>query len=402
MENSEPTMRPAMQETRVLMLNYEFPPLGGGSGNATYYLLRELESTRGLQIDLVTSSASNHFERLEFADSIRIFRLPVGKTHAHFWTASEIGRWLYRTLRFVEELTAETRYDLCHCWSGWPSGLIGYWCRKKFPYVVALRGSDVPGYSQRLAYADPILFRPLSRMVWKAADAVTIVSSDLARLAARTAPDVSLEVIGNGVSASQFAAGPKPAQFTILYAGRLIPRKGIFHLLQAFAELVAEGEECRLVIAGSGPEQGEVERFCRERKIDARVEILGEVQHEDLPNVYARASVFVMPALEEAMSNAVLEAMASSLPIIATKSGVTDFFDDNGVIVEKRDHRQIKAAIRGYLNDPDRVDRHGKRSRAIAEELTWTKAAQAYTDLYRRVAARRVQARDRPLEGARR
>ena len=63
----------------ILLLNYEFPPLGGGAGNATYYLLKEFSKFNDLEVDLVTSSIDKNKEE-QFADNIKIYYLDIGKT----------------------------------------------------------------------------------------------------------------------------------------------------------------------------------------------------------------------------------------------------------------------------------------------------------------------------------
>ncbi|HID28003.1 MAG TPA: hypothetical protein EYP22_09370 [Methanosarcinales archaeon] len=64
---------------RVLMLNYEYPPIGGGASNATYYLLKEFAIRRNIEVDLVTSSPNTKFKKEELGDNIVIHKLPIGK-----------------------------------------------------------------------------------------------------------------------------------------------------------------------------------------------------------------------------------------------------------------------------------------------------------------------------------
>jgi len=64
---------------RVLMLNYEYPHLGGGASNATYYLLKEFALNKNIEVDLVTSSPNTKFEKEELGDNIVIHKLPIGK-----------------------------------------------------------------------------------------------------------------------------------------------------------------------------------------------------------------------------------------------------------------------------------------------------------------------------------
>lgn len=367
------------------MVNYEFPPLGGGSGNATRHMLQELAADPGLRIDLVTSGIDGESGTDDGLPNVKIHRIPIAKRQPHYWTSREMAEWFVRAVGLSRRLVARNRYDLCHCWSGWPSGWIGYLNRKRIPYMVALRGSDVPGYNRRLRHLDPHLLRPISRRVWRAAKVVTSVSTCLSDLAKETLADVDCEVIHNGVDGERFHPGTPPEPFTVLFVGRLIERKAVDDLLEAFRQVSEHDSTCRLRVVGAGPEQERLEALSRELGLSERVSFLGRLENEMVQGVYQKASLFVMPAIEEAMSNAALEAMACGLPVITTPTGVAEIIDGNGVVVPKREPGEIADAILRYVDDPDLCRRHGLRSREISEGMTWSSVASAYRDLYLRV-----------------
>ena len=148
---------------RVLMICYEYPPLGGGTAAACSYLLSEMMRHDDIQIDLVTSGTSSRIELVDLAPHIRIHRLPVAKRDLHYWGPGELVEWTWRALPYPRQLTRGRRFDVSHCWASWPSGVIGWQLRRRLPYIVSLRGSDVPGYNDRLKWLDPIAFRPLVR-----------------------------------------------------------------------------------------------------------------------------------------------------------------------------------------------------------------------------------------------
>jgi glycosyltransferase involved in cell wall biosynthesis len=304
---------------------------------------------------------------------------------------SELAEWTVRALIVSRRLVRERPFELCHCWSGWPSGWIGYALRRRLPYLVALRGSDVPGYNPRLKLLDPLIFRHLSRQVWRRARAVTAVSDHLRTLAGRTEPNLRIEVINNGVETDRFRPGPRDEavprdqDFSVLFVGRLIERKGVIHLVRAFGELAGNHGSCRLVIVGDGPERLHLERCSRELGIGDRVDFRGAVPQAELPAIYQRASVFVMPALQEGMSNAVLEAMASGLPIVVTATGGSEAIRGNGAIVPVGDASSIRSALAAYRDDPELLRRHGRQSRELAEAMSWELMSQAFVDLYGRM-----------------
>jgi glycosyltransferase involved in cell wall biosynthesis len=369
----------------VLVLNYEMPPLGGGTGAACRQVLEEFARRPGLRCDVVTSGPGADPTRESLSPDIEIRKLPVGKRDPHYWRASELARWTWRAWRACRPLVRRNTYDLCHCWSGWPAGIIGHGLRGRLPYVVSLRGSDVPGYSRRLRHLDPLFFRPLSRRVWREAAAVTTVSRRLEELARRVLPELRAELIRNGVNTTDLTPVVPPEELTLLFVGRLIERKGVSLLLEALAGLRRQRPDAQLIVVGDGPERERLEELARQRGLGECATFLGPVERELLPAIYAGATVFVLPAYEEALPNAALEAMAAGLPVVTTATGAAELIDGNGLVVPPGDAAALQAALETYTADPATLREHGRRSRRIAEGMSWEAVADAYQALYRRV-----------------
>ena len=320
------------------MLNMEFPPIGGGAANANYYLLRELKENQEFSVDFITTSSNNTYETENFSKNITIYKLNIRKKDFSFWSIQELILWTWKTFWFTKKIMRNNQYDLLHCWFGWPSGIIGYLLKNKLPYIIALRGSDVPGYNIRLQYLDKYVFNNLSKLIWKNAQAITANSIKFRELAQITWNGKKIDLIYNGVDPKKFV--PKFSQkntIKILCVARLIERKGLIYLLKAFKEISKIQPNCYLNIAGDGPERYELVNFCKDEKIDTHVNFLGDVNGEHIAQIYQDADIFVLPSLEESMANAAMEAMASGLPVVTTDTGVAELLQDNGLIVEFRD-----------------------------------------------------------------
>jgi glycosyltransferase involved in cell wall biosynthesis len=371
---------------RVLMLCYEYPPLGGGTAAACSSLLAELARTDKVEVDLVTSGTRPQVERAELAPHVRIHRLPIAKTDARFWRAREIAEWLWRALPYARALACRQRFDIGHCWAGWPSGVIGWRLRARMPYVVSLRGSDVPGYNERLRLLDPA-FRPLVRRIWRDAAHISAVSADLRALAWQTEPGLAIDVIANGVDTRRFMPAGHAARHDIMFAGRLIRRKGVTHLLEAYAALGDLAGRPRLLIAGDGPERGALEALSRRLSIADSVTFLGHLERDRLARVYGEAGIFVLPSLADALPNVVPEAMASGQAIVTTATGARELLQGNGLVVPPGDSVALRDALRRYLTDPPLLLRHQHRSRQAALEMSWPGVAEWTLGVYRRVLA---------------
>lgn len=365
------------------MINYEFPPIGGGGGNANLYILRELAKNRDLRINLVTSSERDDSYIDRFSENITIHRLNVGKKRLHYWSEREILNFLVKASACVKKLREEESFDLCHAFFGFPSGYIAYRMRKEIPYIISLRGSDVPGFNARFSL-EYLFLKPLFRKIWKGAQAVIANSRDLQELAYKTAKDLPIDVIYNGIDTDEFKPFKgKAGSPVILTVTRLISRKCVDVLLRALPFIVSRFPDARLIIAGEGNMEDKLKLLAAELGVGGSVEFRGYIRHESLPGLYREADIFVLPSLWEGMSNTVLEAISSGLPVVVTDTGGTaELVRDNGLIVPKQDPGALSDAIISLLEHPGLLKKMGARSREIAAGFSWAKAAGQYMDLY--------------------
>ena len=217
---------------RVLVLNYEFPPLGGGAGNATYELVRALGSNSDLEVVVVTSSVAGYeVKRNTVSPNSVIHYLPIGKEggNIHYQTDTELIRYNMKCHSFLQKLLRSETFDVCHAVMTLPAGLNAWLTRKKVPYIISLQGSDVPGYSQRFSLAYKVL-TPVICKIWRDSRGVISNSVALRELALKAAPKQPIEVIPNGIDRQLFSPGPaeleEPETLRIVCVGRLIERKG--------------------------------------------------------------------------------------------------------------------------------------------------------------------------------
>ena len=139
------------------MINYEFPPLGGGNRHGLCCAPGGFWQNQNLHVELVTSSSHRQVQCRSYSERINIHFLPTPKQDRHYWRMSELFGWTMQALGYASALTRAQRFDLCHCWGGWPSGIVGLRLARRQPYIVSLRGSDVPGYNKRLRVLDPLV-----------------------------------------------------------------------------------------------------------------------------------------------------------------------------------------------------------------------------------------------------
>jgi len=387
---------------RVLMLNYEYPPVGGGAGNATRYLIDAIVGSGRARVDLVTSNADRNDSVYEPAAGLRIHSLAVGKRSLHYWTHREIITYFVRALSYTRRLMNSTEFDCCHAMFGFPAGLIAkVVCRGRCPYIVSLRGSDVPGFNRRFALHYHVL-RPVLRRVWRSAAFTVANSTGLRELALETDPDATIEIVPNGIDLDEFspAIGPSAGPMRLICVSRLIPRKAIDVLIKSFVAVHARFPQSELTIVGDGTLDRHLRRLAQDLGLGCAVRFAGYQPHEAMAEFYRSADLFVLPSRFEGMSNALLEAMSSGLPVVVTDTGgVTELVEDNGIVVQRSDPDELASAILTLLDDDDRRRHAGAASRKIAEEFGWRSVAHSYLDMYR-TAAEKVPATDRETVSA--
>jgi glycosyltransferase involved in cell wall biosynthesis len=378
----------------VLMLNYEYPPLGGGAGNATRRILERLAGVPDLRIDLVASSAGG-FRRESLQPNATGHFLDIGKGgRLHYQSNFELLRYARLARAHARALLRERRFDLCHAFFGVPCGWIARGLG--IPYIVSLRGSDVPFYNPRFKWPDRLLFKRLSGKIWRDAAFVTANSQGLRRLALRSHPRQEIGVIPNGVDCKEFAPAEREARtgLRVLAVSRLIRRKGLNLLIRGFAQLGDPG--ATLTLVGGGNLEEELRRLAESLGVVDRVHFRGAVPHAEIAPIYRAHDVFVLPSLNEGMSNTALEAMACGLPLLMTPTGGADELlidGENGFVLEPRSDADIAEKLGRYVARPDLIRAQGAVSRAMALQMSWEETAQRYLDLYRRAiqkSARRV------------
>lgn len=378
---------------KVLFLNYEYPPLGGGAANATAALLDEWQGDSSLEVHLVTSSITDHLEKIQLGNNIFVHRLSIGKNphNLHHQSIGDLLRYSFRAWWYSRKLLRESAepYQVVLAFFGVPCGVIALLLKWEFelPFVLSLRGSDVPGYSQKYTWLYPLI-RPIICLVWKEAKGVVPNSQGLLELAQKTSPQQRFTIIENGVDTKRFFpdAAKRPEQEFIITPGasRVTERKGLNYLIEAVSLLAPKYPELRLKIMGDGNARESLETLVRERGLTQQVTFLGRIPREETAVYYQEASLFVMPSLNEGMSNAMLEALASGLPIISTPTGgAVELIEEgkNGVIIPEKSAQAIAAAIEKFIQNKDFVTMYGTESRLRAERQGWDKVAVNFKEL---------------------
>jgi glycosyltransferase involved in cell wall biosynthesis len=443
---------------RILIVNYEFPPIGAGGGKASQKIATSLVEM-GHTVRVITSrptqlytffgnislwlgigfwiyllyfkltineDISDHgfttlgtlllltgfilrhtgltweltnpirgLKPLEFVDGVEIRRIPVLRQRQDYCSTFEMGTFLTSCAWHSLFQVREFRPDIVHIFFGIPDGPVGSLLKRVYglPYIISLRGADVPSDEVKRFTRHYKVLRPLVRWLWHDADAVVAVSNGLREFALQTTPDVPIEVIPNAIELSVFIPPLHrngDGLVHLLFVGRFNAFKNVEMLIEAVDCLRAKGvDNFELQLVGEGEQRANVERLVSEKGLAKYVRLAGWVDRTALIERYRQADLFVTATTWEGMPNTVLEGMACGLPVVATRaSGLEELVRDgvNGYLVNLNDPEALADRLASLITNPYERKRMSKESRKIAEqEFDWAYITEAYVRIYERI-----------------
>ncbi len=374
----------------ILVLNYEFPPLGWWQANANYYIFKEFSKNKNFSFTLITSSSDKYFEEV-FFDNIKIYYLDIWKKwqNLHNQSIKNLLINAYKTYKLSKQLLKEKKYDSIMCWS-YPAIVIWYIFKKIYwlDYITLLRWSDVPFYEKKWKNLDRFIFKYFAPIFWKNSKYVIANSQDLKKLALNISPNQEIKIITNWVDLEEFNKEKNKSKniFNIIFVWRLTERKGIKELLQAYNIFSNNKNDVRLNIVWNWELFESSKQFMMKNNLSEKIIFHWLKKHNEIVNIYNSSDIYILPSSNEGMSNTLLEALASSLPVIITNVGWTkELFDKNGWIIEIWNSHDIveklDLAYDLWLNWE--LENLWKKSFEIVSSMSWENKAKDFIKYFK-------------------
>jgi colanic acid/amylovoran biosynthesis glycosyltransferase len=357
------------------------------------HIYRQITGLRRVQPVVIAQKRENP-EKFPF-DKIDIVEKPATHFLRRFWFRQVRNKpWQIseREVSALGEVLNREKAQLLHIFFGHIAvhllPLIRAWSK---PSVVSFHGADVLVDMEKPAY------RRATKQMLDAATRVFVRSASLQRAVIELGCEENkIDVVRTGIPLSEFPFRgrefPANREWRFLQASRLVQKKGLATTLHAFTHFLGHYPRATLTIAGEGPMREELQELTRKLKIDDRVALPGFLPPEKLRDIYYASHIFLHPSEtgsdgnQEGIPNAMLEAMATGLPVFATDhGGIPEAIESgvSGILVPERDYEALSQALLTAVQDRDllaRLARNG--ANAVAQKFDQQNQIRRLEEIY--------------------
>jgi len=379
---------------RILLVNYEYPPLGGGGGIAMMEFAQQL--ARRHEVHVLTSGVGGQPEIEKHASlDLTVHRARVlGRSDRATASMPSMAAFLPAGIRKGNQLLNSMRFDVVNTWFAIPSGIVGVRiaAKHKVPHVLTIIGGDIYDPSK---WYSPHHFWPAGRgvrYVLRHSDSFLAISSDIvSRARQHFQLEEPVEVIPLGITepdvepATRESLGLSDNKKYLVAVGRLVRRKDYPTLIRAFSDLGRDDVD--LIILGDGPEKDNLASIADSHGVGDQVHLEGFVSDERKYQVLANSDIFTLVSLHEGFGIVYLEAMYFGLPIIAAdEGGQVDILSnkETGALLPIGDSKRLTECLSELLDNDDRRREIAKSNSARFHDYSISNLAKRYESAFKR------------------
>ena len=283
----------------------------------------------------------------------------------------QIIPYLFFNLFHGINLVKKYQIDIVFCQWTIPSGFIGLLIKKitKKPVIVSAQGAEFYLPKNKI-------FSYFLGYVLRNIDLLMPVSHHMKKLAYNYSKKIEcIKVLSNAVDTEKFKpltnskfhfSGIEPKFKKILTVRRLVPEKRVDLLIKSFHKLLKYFANLQLIIAGDGPERDNLTKLTKKLEISNKVLFLGFISHDKLNLLYNITDVYVLTSEQEGLSLSLLEALATTVPVISTNivgNPEVIIHEETGLLFEPGDVDQLVNNLKYVLDNPDKAKFMGNNAR---------------------------------------
>lgn len=352
-----------------------FPPEVGGLESHVFTLCRELVR-RGHQVTMITSRSRPGLPRRDVVDGITVRRVWMPSRTPFGWIAHSAASTPvhYRLAGDADVFHAQ---DFAAVPPAWPA-----WWKYRRPLVLTLHTSHF------LVRARRPLWKPILRRIVASPDYVLAASREILDTALALHPHRRAQVLLNAVDTETFRPTeptlPSTPRRRVIVPRRLFPKNGVEYLVRSLPRIAAQ-VDVEAVVVGDGPERAKLEALAAELGVAGRIRFLGSKPHDEMPGILSSAELAIIPSLMEASSVAALEAMASGVPVGASRvGGLPEIVDESvGTLFDPGNPHALAEAVVRVLNDREGLARKGRAARQrVIDRFSLARLVDRHLEIY--------------------
>lgn len=344
---------------KILLLNYEYPPIGAGAGVISRHIAEGL-SGRGHPVTVITTWFPGESEK-DDSENLKIIRLRSKRKYIYKSDIFEMLSWAKESKKFLSEYCKNNLFDIVFANFSLPGGDVAFFLKKNFgfPYVVISHGHDIPWFfpSQMMLY-HALTYRWIKRICM--ASERNFIQSDamkknIDRFTGKGNENKNV-LIPNGSDFDNFKPdhSRKSENFKIIFVGRLVKQKDPFTFLKAIKLFALTNKDFTVHVIGDGPLKKKMEYYVNRNNLWKKVVFKGWLSKDEVLKEYQSSHIKIAPSLEEGMSISIMESIACGQYVLTTPvSENASLIQEHvtGEIVKLRDYKDIADRLQKFYFD---------------------------------------------------
>lgn len=377
---------------KILILNYEYPPLGGGAGVITQNISERLAHS-GHEVTVLTTWFTGE-EEWEEANRLRIIRLKCKRRYVYKSNVPEMLDWIRYARRFLTAFCKAEKFDLCFANFAIPGGIVSLWLKKKFglKYCIISHGHDIPWmFPKQMRLLHILNYFRIKRICLESESnfvQTTAMKENIDHFLGEKQKNI---VIPNGIDQRIFKPdyALRSDKFKIVFTGRLVDQKDPITFLKAVRLFASKNRNFIVHIVGDGTLRKLMEEFVLVNALNDLVVFKGWLSKEEIVKEYQSAHVNIITSVFEGMSVALFESLACGCFLIPTPlEGIDEVItpNENAVLVNFNSPEEISEQLDEYYQkkyapaNSYRVDE--KILSELNERFNWDGIVQEYEKVF--------------------
>lgn len=372
---------------RILTLNHEYPPIGGGGGKACQEIAGELVN-RGHELIILTS----HFKGLpktENYHNFNLIRMPTARRKLYQAGFLSMGLYILQAVIKGLQIIRKWKPELIHVHFAVPAGFAAFVLHQLtgIPYLLTTHLGDIPGGSPEKTDKWFRWVFPFTKPIWREAAKITTVSAFSASLAGE-AYGITPIIIPNGIIVRESLTITPHTPPVILFAGRFVAQKNLDVFMDVLESIRNIPWKC--VMLGNGALFEHITSRIKQAGLSDRFSLPGWVEPPQVIATMEKSDVLFMPSLTEGLPVVGVQALEAGLAIVA--SNVGGFIDlvkneKNGILCSPVDKQTIVEGLRNLLSHQDKLMQARNYSHELAKNFSINKIVDKYESLFMEISS---------------